>query len=155
MVCLLLADDPLRCKAVRGYYSARTSRSGNLQHICKAFRHSLTKHRKRLLMPANACQTVCLIRYIANLMPNAPQRLALRTLHDSTEILTDKMAEQERRLGLFGWLLFMSRPVRVSPTKISHPLDKDGIFLKKYTVFPRNLTSHRPSADGNATRGRR
>lgn len=70
------------------------------------------------------------MRYIANLMPNAPQRLALRTLHDSTEILTDKMAEQERRLGLFGWLLFMSRPVRVSPTKISHPLDKDGIFLK-------------------------
>lgn len=56
MVCLLLADDPLRCKAVRGYYSARTSRSGNPHHICKAFRHSLTKHRKRLLMPANACQ---------------------------------------------------------------------------------------------------
>ena len=50
-------------------------------------------------------------------MPNAPQRLALRTLHDSTEILTDKMAEQERRLGLFGWLLFMSRPVRVLPNK--------------------------------------
>lgn len=50
-------------------------------------------------------------------MPNAPQRLALRTLHDSTEILTDKMAEQERRQGIFGWLLFMSRPVRVSPTK--------------------------------------
>ena len=51
-------------------------------------------------------------------MPNAPQSLALRTLHDSTEILTDKMAEQERRLGLFGWLLFMSRPVRVLPQSI-------------------------------------
>lgn len=50
-------------------------------------------------------------------MPNVPQRLALRTLHDSTEILTDKMAEQERGLEFFGWLLFMSRPVRVSPTK--------------------------------------
>ena len=118
MVCLLLADDPLRCKAVRGYYSARTSRSGNPHHICKAFRYSLTKHRKRLLMPANACQTVCLVWYIANLMPNAPQRSALRTLHDSTEILTDKMAEQKRGLGLFGWLLFMSRPVRVLPQSI-------------------------------------
>lgn len=88
-------------------------------------------------------------------MPNAPQRPALRTLHDSIEILTDKMAEQERRLGLFGWLLFISRPVRVSPTKTSHSQDKDGIFLKNYTVFPRSLTSHRPSAEGNATRGRR
>ena len=96
-------------------------------------------------------------------MPNAPQRLALRTLHDSTEILTDKMAEQERRLGLFGWLLFMSRPVRVSPTKISHPLDKDGIFLKNYTVFSREalqVIDLRPkvmllAADGSITRGRR
>lgn len=27
------------------------------------------------------------------------------------------MAEQERMLGLFGWLLFMNRPVRVLPNK--------------------------------------
>ena len=95
-------------------------------------------------------------------MPNAPQRLALRTLHDSTEILTDKMAEQERRLGLFGWLLFMSRPVRVSP-KASQPQDKDGIFLKNYTVFSRETSQVidlRPkvmllAADGSITRGRR
>ena len=95
-------------------------------------------------------------------MPNAPQRLALRTLHDSTEILTDKMAEQERRLGLFGWLLFMSRPVRVSP-KASQPQDKDGIFLKNYTVFSREtlqVIDLRPkvmllAADGSITRGRR
>ena len=95
-------------------------------------------------------------------MPNAPQRLALRTLHDSTEILTDKMAEQERKLGLFGWLLFMSRPVRVSP-KASQPQDKDGIFLKNYTVLPREalqVIDLRPkvmllAADGSITRGRR
>ena len=96
-------------------------------------------------------------------MPNAPQRSALRTLHDYTEILTDKMAEQERGLGLFECLLFMSRPVRVSPTKISHPLDKDGIFLKNYTVFSREalqVIDLRPkvmllAADGSITRGRR
>ena len=95
-------------------------------------------------------------------MPNAPQRPALRTLHDSTEILTDKMAEQERRLDLFGWLLFMNRPVRVSP-KASQPQDKDGIFLKNYTVFSREalqVIDLRPkvmllAADGSITRGRR
>ena len=95
-------------------------------------------------------------------MPNAPQRSALRTLHDSTEILTDKMAEQERGLGHFGWLLFMSRPVRVSP-KAFHPQDKDGIFLKNYTVFSREalqVIDLRPkvkllAADGSITRGRR
>ena len=95
-------------------------------------------------------------------MPNAPQRSALRTLHDSTEILTDKMAEQERGLGLFGWLLFMSRPVRVSP-KAFHHQDKDGIFLKNYTVFSREalqVIDLRPkvkllAADGSITRGRR